>query len=259
MDATVRQLTDFTVHVLDRMVRPEFPAQAVLEFLRPAVDAPTAVYQRTQTRSGDTVNVADGMGEQATAAFAERSKGHWRDHPLMTAAARGELAPTTAERVVGSQRVWRSSPARNFLVAQAGCDQMASVVLHGGPDEVCAVAFGRFGRDFTDAQLELLSAVQPMLQAIERHARAMERWSQTLAVPVHEAEASLHDAELSARQVEVLALLAQGLTATAMGRRLGCSPRTVHKHVENLYRKLGVQDRVTAVLEAQRRGLLSGP
>ena len=51
-------------------------------------------------------------------------------------------------------------------------------------------------------------------------------------------------------------MLAEGLTASAAARRLGCSPRTVHKHIGNLYRKLSVRDRLQAVLEAQQRGLL---
>jgi len=75
-------------------------------------------------------------------------------------------------------------------------------------------------------------------------------------VPLAAAAAALKDAELSARQVEILHLLADGLTATAMARRLGCSPRTVQKHLENIYRRLVVRDRVSAVLEAQRRNLL---
>ncbi|WP_367658021.1 response regulator transcription factor [Streptomyces sp. TG1A-8] len=51
-------------------------------------------------------------------------------------------------------------------------------------------------------------------------------------------------------------LLADALTADSIGRRLGISTRTVHKHVENLYRKLGTRDRVGTVLRAQRLGLL---
>jgi DNA-binding NarL/FixJ family response regulator len=33
----------------------------------------------------------------------------------------------------------------------------------------------------------------------------------------------------------------------------------VSKHSENIYRKLGVRDRLGAVLDAQRRGILRGP
>jgi DNA-binding NarL/FixJ family response regulator len=52
-------------------------------------------------------------------------------------------------------------------------------------------------------------------------------------------------------------MLSEGLPAAAMARRLGISVRTVHKHLENLYRKLGTADRLGAVLRAQRAGLLT--
>lgn len=60
---------------------------------------------------------------------------------------------------------------------------------------------------------------------------------------------------LTSREHDVLALLAEGLTARAMARRLGLSPRTVSKHQENLYRKLGTSNRVNTVLVAQRLGM----
>ena len=63
---------------------------------------------------------------------------------------------------------------------------------------------------------------------------------------------------LTPRELEVLALVAAGATAYAAGRRLGCATRTVDKHLQRAYAKLGVSDRVTAVLAAQRLGLLGG-
>ncbi|WP_345712365.1 helix-turn-helix transcriptional regulator, partial [Kineococcus glutinatus] len=60
----------------------------------------------------------------------------------------------------------------------------------------------------------------------------------------------------SPRQHAVLCYLSQGLTAAAIAHRLGISPRTVHKHLENLYRALGAADRLDAVLRAQGMGLL---
>jgi DNA-binding NarL/FixJ family response regulator len=63
---------------------------------------------------------------------------------------------------------------------------------------------------------------------------------------------------VTGRERAVLTLLVGGLTANAIAHRLGTSPRTVHKHLENLYRKLGASDRLTAVLRAQRLGLLPG-
>ncbi len=34
------------------------------------------------------------------------------------------------------------------------------------------------------------------------------------------------------------------------------SPRTVNKHIENIYRKLGTHDRITTVLRGQAMGFL---
>jgi DNA-binding CsgD family transcriptional regulator len=61
---------------------------------------------------------------------------------------------------------------------------------------------------------------------------------------------------LTARETAVLALMAEGLIAVAIARQLGISPRTVGKHVENIYRKFGTQDRASAVLRAHSLGLL---
>ncbi|HVK26501.1 MAG TPA: LuxR C-terminal-related transcriptional regulator [Actinokineospora sp.] len=58
------------------------------------------------------------------------------------------------------------------------------------------------------------------------------------------------------RERVVLKLLADGLTAAAIARRLGISPRTVHHHLESLYRKLGTNDRLTTVRHAESIGLL---
>jgi DNA-binding NarL/FixJ family response regulator len=54
----------------------------------------------------------------------------------------------------------------------------------------------------------------------------------------------------------VLGLLAEGLTAEAIARALGISPRTVHRHLEHLYRKLGTVDRLTTVMRARSLGLI---
>ena len=58
------------------------------------------------------------------------------------------------------------------------------------------------------------------------------------------------------RELAVLDLMADGLIATAIARRLSISPRTVSKHIENIYRKLGTHDRTTAVLRSQAMGFL---
>jgi DNA-binding CsgD family transcriptional regulator len=64
-------------------------------------------------------------------------------------------------------------------------------------------------------------------------------------------------AGLSGRELAVLTLVSRGLTATAIANTLRISPRTVSKHQQNIYRKLDVSDRLTAVVRARELGMLS--
>jgi two-component system nitrate/nitrite response regulator NarL len=68
--------------------------------------------------------------------------------------------------------------------------------------------------------------------------------------------AAADSVSLSSREREVLALIADGLSAPDIGRRLHLSPATVKGHLHSLYDKLGVSERAAAVAEAMRRGLL---
>ncbi len=61
---------------------------------------------------------------------------------------------------------------------------------------------------------------------------------------------------LTAREAAVLAQLGEGLTAAAIACQLQISVRTVHKHLERIYVKLGVTNRLAAVLAARRLDIL---
>lgn len=60
---------------------------------------------------------------------------------------------------------------------------------------------------------------------------------------------------LTAREVEILELAAGGLSGPGIAARLVISPATVKTHFENIYGKLGVPDRASAVAEVLRLGL----
>lgn len=61
---------------------------------------------------------------------------------------------------------------------------------------------------------------------------------------------------LTARECEVLRLLAQGLTQREMADRLYLSVSGVKKHLENIYAKLGVNNKIRAVQRAKEENLL---
>jgi DNA-binding CsgD family transcriptional regulator len=90
-----------------------------------------------------------------------------------------------------------------------------------------------------------------LLAAAERRSSGGER-----IAPVVELRADPAARRLTQRERTVLTMLAEGLTAEAIARRLDISPRTVHRHLQHLYRKLGTADRLATVLRAKAVGLL---
>jgi DNA-binding NarL/FixJ family response regulator len=60
---------------------------------------------------------------------------------------------------------------------------------------------------------------------------------------------------LTLREREVLGLVASGADNLQISARLGITERTVKAHVSNLYRKLGVQNRVEMAMMAYQTGL----
>lgn len=61
---------------------------------------------------------------------------------------------------------------------------------------------------------------------------------------------------LTERQQEVLELIATGLSAKEVAVKLNIQANTVRYHLDQIYKSLGVKNRLSAYLEAQRRGLL---
>jgi DNA-binding NarL/FixJ family response regulator len=62
---------------------------------------------------------------------------------------------------------------------------------------------------------------------------------------------------LTPREREILQLMSEGLPNKTIANRLSISERTVTTHVANIYSKLHVNNRVSAIQEAMRRRILS--
>ena len=89
---------------------------------------------------------------------------------------------------------------------------------------------------------------------------------------VHEGGSQLHPAvakrlieqmdnkeasDLSDREIDVIRLLASGARNKEIATQLSVTIHTVKFHLDNVYRKLGVQTRAEAVRLASERGLLT--
>ena len=62
--------------------------------------------------------------------------------------------------------------------------------------------------------------------------------------------------DLSDREVEVLQLMARGMSNQEIAQELFVSNTTVKTHVSHILTKLGVRDRVQAVVEAYDSGIV---
>lgn len=64
------------------------------------------------------------------------------------------------------------------------------------------------------------------------------------------------DFQLTKREIEVLEQLSKGLDYQKIADNLYISPATVRKHIENIYRKLQVNNKMRAVNKATKLGLI---
>lgn len=81
-----------------------------------------------------------------------------------------------------------------------------------------------------------------------RNAKLVRMAHDAVAVP----EARIESAALTPRETEVLAWIAKGKTNRDIAEILGMSPRTVNKHLEHVFEKLGVETRAAAAALASR-------
>ncbi|GCB89272.1 LuxR C-terminal-related transcriptional regulator [Streptomyces noursei] len=177
----------------------------------------------------------------------------WADYARSTT----DRAPVTAGQAAG-ERTWRMSPTAAMMRTAFGTDHILGLPLPRASGPFNGYLLYRSGSAFTEAHLARARRLQPVLDSIERQHELLVQWRQaTRSADAHtDPDEPADDYGLTPREISVLSLLAKSLTATAIGRRLGISPRTVHKHIENLYRKMGTTDRMATVLRAKACHLL---
>ena len=64
------------------------------------------------------------------------------------------------------------------------------------------------------------------------------------------------DINLTTREIDVLEQLAKGLSYTVISENLFISPSTVRKHIENIYKKLQVHNKLEAVEKAKNNNII---
>ncbi|MFZ2387480.1 MAG: helix-turn-helix transcriptional regulator [Polaromonas sp.] len=124
-----------------------------------------------------------------------------------------------------------------------------AVPLFGDYRTLVNMVLSRRGLDFSERDRQRLDLLRPHLAFLYRHAckaaakPAGETQEQYLPVPP-----DIGPPGLTARETAVMQWLACGKTDAEIAALLSISPRTVQKHLEHVYVKLGVETRTAAVM-----------
>ena len=151
---------------------------------------------------------------------------------------------TVAVRAAGGKLVWQTPLARRLMN-----DYFANPE-HVAPEELIAwIAAAHAARhDGREAQSLLIADGSRRLLASFHDQTGDDEW---LVVLREENDASAVESLIAAfrltqREAEVLYWVVQGKTSKDIGDILGSSPRTVNKHLEHVFEKLGVETRTAA-------------
>lgn len=127
------------------------------------------------------------------------------------------------------------------IYGESGTTDALSIPF-GSDGDIARVIICRRGEGFGDGDIETARILQPVLAGCLRQSRAMEKLNSN---PL--SEQAMRDHGLTAREAEIFTRLAGGATSQAVGQELGISVRTVEKHVQNIYARLGARNRAEAI------------
>lgn len=179
-----------------------------------------------------------------------RLDAHLRSHRLMTAALDAIDAVDTAVVTLDDQgqAIWKTARARQWLQTYFGLDAEAA-----GLPEPLQRWIGQTLMPPVAAQIAPLIRVGTAHQLVMRLTRRTQNPSGELTLlleehplPADPRKKLVEQYQLTGRETDVLLWLAKGKTNRDIGEILGIAPRTVNKHLEHIFVKLGVETRAAA-------------
>jgi DNA-binding CsgD family transcriptional regulator len=165
---------------------------------------------------------------------------HFFAHPLVREHGRNSAAVTKRIADLVPESEFRRTPLYNEYYRRIGIEHVAAVPIYVDRRFLVSFVLNRGATAFSDRERELLDIVRPHLANLYRLGIALDR--------AHEAPGDAP--ALTPREREVLDWVAAGKTNRDIATILGASPRTVEKHLERIYEKLGVETRTAAAMRA---------
>jgi DNA-binding CsgD family transcriptional regulator len=150
----------------------------------------------------------------------------------------------TRFRDVCTREALESTRLYREIYSVLGIEYQIALTLPNDGDHTLAIVLHREDRDFSDAECAFLNRARPFLIQAYRNAVA---YSNGRPERLNEA---LVEQGLTTREADVVRLVAVGGSNRDIATQLGVSDRTVQKHLERAFRKLGVTSRSAAASRA---------
>lgn len=163
---------------------------------------------------------------------------HFFDHPLVREHGRNTAAVTRRIEDLLPASAFESTPLFNDYYRAIRIDHVMAVPIHVDRRVLVSFVVNRSRRGFSDRDREHVEVIRPHLGHLYRLSARNNSALAEVATP------------LTVREREVLDWLGAGKTDKDIAVILAISPRTVHKHLQRIYDKLGVETRTAAVLRS---------
>ena len=177
---------------------------------------------------------------------------HFHDHPLVRyhGHERGQQVRRISDSL--AMPAFRKTALYGEYYRRIGIDHALALPLHNSDGWLVSVVLNRKGHDFSDREVLLLDQVRCVLSRLFRRTRLLERTREQRhgERDSREPPALSPALPLTWREREVLRWAAAGKTDRDIADILAISHRTVHKHLQRVYSKLGVETRTAAVMRA---------
>ncbi len=233
---------------------PPQPGCALLRLARGHADAAAAMIERTVVNARDTVTRAAALPAYVEIALARQGVAAARsaaDELCGLAVDRNAaLLHAVAAQALGTVVLAEGDPRAASAALQESCirwDELSAPYEQARTRVALALAYRALG-DGESAEMEL-DAARSVFARLDA-APDLERIDRLPDRPT-----AATDAGLTARERAVLVLVAAGHTNRQIAAALVISPHTVRRHLQNIFRKLGVSSRVAATAYALQHGL----
>jgi DNA-binding CsgD family transcriptional regulator len=214
-----------------------FP-KPVLEALRRLVPCDVVTYHEGLGGEAGLASAGEPLGSMPTA-YRTACKRYWHQD---------RLVPATGARKVSdllTKRAFHQTELYQYAAGPVGIEDMFRLWVDPASGSGARFEFDRGRPDFSERDRDVLDILSPHLAQLRKRAAARQRASLPWTA---------NPDKLTTRERQILELVAAGLTTSAIAAELWISRGTVRKHLDNVFKKLGVHTRASAVAALAANG-----